>query len=173
MELKTWLEAANYKITEGYNYGWKWAGNYAYVIASNSNTGYSDTGYHTSVLFDTNTQKVYCCETIDYSTNTAYRYFTENSFKDGHASECKKLGVEDVAYDQVKYIDLEVENDFFEKTKGIIMGVDFDRRVQVPLELEDNEIFRLMKMAHEQDITLNQLVENILKELIKENSRQS
>lgn len=36
-------------------------------------------------------------------------------------------------------------------------------RETITLELEEDLLFRLMLMAHEQDITLNQLVENILR----------
>ena len=41
-----------------------------------------------------------------------------------------------------------------------------DNRKEVELDLEDNELFDLMLMAHKQDITLNQLVEKILQEYI-------
>jgi len=37
-----------------------------------------------------------------------------------------------------------------------------DNRVDVPIELPDEQWYRLMKMAHERDITLNQLVGEIL-----------
>jgi len=37
-----------------------------------------------------------------------------------------------------------------------------DNRVDVPIELTDDDWYTLMKMAHERDITLNQLVEQIL-----------
>ena len=37
-----------------------------------------------------------------------------------------------------------------------------DSRVDVPIELTDEQWYSLMKMAHERDITLNQLVEEIL-----------
>jgi len=37
-----------------------------------------------------------------------------------------------------------------------------DNRVDVPIELTDEDWYTLMKMAHERDITLNQLVEEIL-----------
>jgi predicted HicB family RNase H-like nuclease len=40
-----------------------------------------------------------------------------------------------------------------------------DNRETIDLELEHEELFQLMTMAHEQDITLNQLVENILREM--------
>jgi predicted HicB family RNase H-like nuclease len=41
-----------------------------------------------------------------------------------------------------------------------------DNRKEVELDLPDSELFDLMLMAHNQDITLNQLVENILREYI-------
>lgn len=37
-----------------------------------------------------------------------------------------------------------------------------DNRVDVPIELTNDEWFSLMKLAHERDITLNQFVEEIL-----------
>jgi hypothetical protein len=42
-----------------------------------------------------------------------------------------------------------------------------DNKTTIELDLEDDLLFQLMLMAHEQDITLNQLVENILREFIK------
>ena len=39
---------------------------------------------------------------------------------------------------------------------------DTDNRVEIEIELADEEWFTLMKIAHEQDITLNQLVERVL-----------
>jgi predicted HicB family RNase H-like nuclease len=42
-----------------------------------------------------------------------------------------------------------------------------DNKTTIELDLEHDLLFQLMLMAHEQDITLNQLVENILREFIK------
>ena len=42
-----------------------------------------------------------------------------------------------------------------------------DNRVSIEVDLTDDEWYTLMKLAHEQDITLNQLVENILKTFIE------
>ena len=39
---------------------------------------------------------------------------------------------------------------------------DSDNRVDVEIELADEEWYTLMKMAHDEDITLNQLVERVL-----------
>lgn len=42
-----------------------------------------------------------------------------------------------------------------------------DTRVEVPIELTNDEWFQMMKLAHERDITLNKFVEEILTEAIK------
>jgi hypothetical protein len=36
----------------------------------------------------------------------------------------------------------------------------------IELDLDDDELFRLMRLAHEQDITLNQLINNILQQVV-------
>ena len=42
-----------------------------------------------------------------------------------------------------------------------------DGKVDVVLDLEQDLLYKLMLMAHERDITLNQLIETILSEYIK------
>ena len=38
----------------------------------------------------------------------------------------------------------------------------------IELELEDDELFKLMQLAHDRDITLNQLVNQILEAAVQE-----
>ena len=40
------------------------------------------------------------------------------------------------------------------------------KRETIQVELEQELLYQLMLLAHEQDITLNQLIENILREYI-------
>jgi hypothetical protein len=44
-------------------------------------------------------------------------------------------------------------------------------RSTIEIELEDDLLFKLMLRAHEQDITLNQLIDQILREYIIEYER--
>lgn len=46
-----------------------------------------------------------------------------------------------------------------------------DNRVIMKIDLEQDLLFQLMLLAHEQDITLNQLVERILREFIDEHEK--
>jgi predicted HicB family RNase H-like nuclease len=43
----------------------------------------------------------------------------------------------------------------------------FDGKEDIVLNLDRDVLYQLMLVAHEQDITLNQLIENILKEYIE------
>jgi hypothetical protein len=56
---------------------------------------------------------------------------------------------------------------------AIVTGQNYDTRIEVPLEMSDDEMLRLMTMAHEQDITLNQLVEQILTVAIQARKEQT
>jgi hypothetical protein len=86
-----------------------------------------------------------------------------------HTEEARSRQVnEKQAWDEVDYIDLEVDDDWMQKALAIeAEEVDYDNRVQVPLTLDDDQMFELMRMAHERDITLNELVEDILRDVIR------
>jgi hypothetical protein len=47
-------------------------------------------------------------------------------------------------------------------------GEDYDTRVLMPVEFSDEDLLKYMKLAHERDITFNQLVEEALLAAIKE-----
>jgi hypothetical protein len=64
------------------------------------------------------------------------------------------------------WCDLETPEDWIEKASAIMRNEDFDDRVQIPLTLDKDELYKLMEMAHEHDVTLNKMVEIILEEMI-------
>ena len=47
-----------------------------------------------------------------------------------------------------------------------ILEVNMSKRETIEIEIEEELLYQLMLRAHEQDITLNQLIENILREYI-------
>jgi collagenase-like PrtC family protease len=64
-------------------------------------------------------------------------------------------------------VDLDVVDDFIQKALAIKAGEDYDTRVSVPVDFTDEELLAYMKIAHERDITFNQLIEDALREAIK------
>ena len=86
-----------------------------------------------------------------------------------HNKEAKNRDVNmNEAWDDVDYIDLEVDDDFIQKCLAIKDGDVYDTRVQVPVDFSDEDLLQYMKMAHERDITFNQLVEEALRHAITE-----
>ena len=65
------------------------------------------------------------------------------------------------AYDDVNYIDLDVDEDFIEKATAILNDEPYDERVVISVELPQDVIYILMQNAHNEDITLNHYMEKI------------
>ena len=163
--MKEWMELVDYRITEGSNYGWQCYGSNVYQMDSwNGNID----GHSFSIVFDTKDQTVYEVQAHDYVHNRAYRMINEDFLKK-MKKEAKRRDVDkDEAWDDVNYIDLEVDDDFIQKCLAIRAGEDYDTRVSIPLDFSDEELLQYMKMAHERDITFNELVEEALRQAIEQ-----
>ena len=161
--MKEWMELVGYRITEGAPYGWQCYGNDAYCL--DSWNGDQD-GHSLSIIFDSKDQTVYEVQAHDYLHQRAYRMINED-FAKKMKKEAKHRDVDKKeAWEDVDYVDLDVDDDFIQKCLAIVEGEDYDTRVEVPLDLDKGTIYELMQQAHEQDITLNQLVERILTDVI-------
>lgn len=159
LTVKEWMELVDYRITEGSDYCWKCFGDNTYCLSSWN--GDHD-GYSFNIVFDTKTQVVYTVEVCDYARSRAYRMINPD-YKDAHDQEADQHNVPaNEAWDECNFVDLEDDDDFMQKALAIRDGVDYDTRVSVPLTVPDDVLFELMKRAHEQDITLNELVEDVL-----------
>lgn len=157
MHLSKVNEALGHHITGGSEYHWQCYGPDVRFL------DFESIHAHASVLFDTVTQEVYevTLSSKDESIRP-YRWLNPETKQD-YLAECKTRNIDPhCAWDDVNYVDLETEEDFLDKAEAIINGESFDTRVQVPIELDDSELLYLMKMAHERDITFNELVEDIL-----------
>ena len=168
MLLKTFMELVNYRITEGSDYGWQCFGPNAYTL--DSWDGRHEDGHSLAITFDTRTQVVYSVEACDYKNNRAYR-LVNPAYKDAHDAEINNRGMSDEAWDDVMWIDLEVEEDFEGKARAIVAGEDYDNNVSIPLDLPDDLLLEAALNAHKQDITLNAYINNALRELIDEFKR--
>jgi len=167
ISMKEWMELVDYKITEGGDYGWSCYGPNSYQLSS-WNGVHGTGGYSFNIVFSTKTQKVYEVEVCDYTNERAYRMINPK-YVEKHRKEAKSRGeFANMAWDDVDFTDLEVDDDFIQKCLAIKAGEVYDTRIQVPLDLPDDMMFDMMRMAHERDITLNQFVEEILKLAIEQ-----
>lgn len=163
------METCNYRITEGSEYGWQCFGHNAYTL--DSWNGVID-GHTISVVFDTRTQVVYQATAYDYARGRAYRMINPE-YKAAFEAESEDRDILDMAWEDdegnpIKYIDIDVDEDFLEKAWAICNDQEYDTRVQVQVDFTDEELFAYMKVAHERDITFNQLVEEALREAIED-----
>lgn len=161
MHLSKVNEALSHRITGGSEYQWDCYGFDVRFL------DYESDYAHATVIFDTQNQTVYeaTVNSKDESIKP-YRWLNPDS-KNKYFTECREREINPtVAWDDVKWVDLETVEDFLDKASAMFNGEGFDERVQVPLDLDRDELFRLMEMAHERDITLNQLVEEILQKVI-------
>lgn len=166
ISLQQFFEATGYRITEGDTYGWNCYGSNAHQLSA-WNGVHGDGGWSANIVFSTKSQKVYEAEVCDYTNERAYRLINPK-YKDKHDQEGIQRGeLGNQAWDDVDYIDLDVEEDFLEKLEAIVAGEDYDTRVQVPVDFSDDELLTYMKLAHERDITFNQLVEEALRAAIE------
>ena len=163
--MKEWMEVVGYRITEGSDYTWECYGTHAYSLDSWNG---DHKGHSFSITFDQKTQEVFEVMAHDYKHNRAYRMINPGYYKK-HKKECKRKNVNlNEAWEDVDYIDLEVDDDFIQKCLAIRAGEDYDTRVQVPVDFSDEDLLQYMKMAHERDMTFNEFVEEALRHALAE-----
>ncbi len=165
--MKEWMELIDYKITEGGDYGWDCFGPNSYQLSS-WNGLHQNGGYSFNIIFSTKSQKVYQVEVCDYTNNRAYRMINPDYVKK-YNKEAKSRNVSATeAWDDVDYVDLDVDDDFIQKCLAIKAGEEYDTRVQVPVDFSDEELLKYMKMAHDRDMTFNEFVEEALRHALEE-----
>jgi len=167
LNLKDWMELTDYRISEGSEYSWTEYGENAYCL---DYWDQDQDGVSTTVTFDTKTHQVYEVAVHDFKHSKAYRFFTSEANREAHEQEWKNRSSTDEAWDNVNYVDLDVEDDFMEKATAIINYEDYDTRVIMPFECSDADLLSFMKAAHELDITFNEFVMRAVQELIINNT---
>jgi hypothetical protein len=159
--LKEWMEVVNYRITEGSNYMWDCYGPDSYSLDS-WDGNYEGSSF--TVIFDTKTQVVYEVQSHDYKNQRAYRLCNPEYQTAMETEASDRMVNKKQAWEDVDYVDLEDDDDWIQKALDIFAGKDYDTRVTIPLDLDDDLVFTLMKMAHERDLTFNEFVEDVLRE---------
>mgnify|MGYP003337115510 CR=1 FL=1 len=159
--LKEWMEVVDYRITEGSDYHHAAFGDSQYSLSAWN--GDHD-GWSFNIVFDTEDQTVFMVEACDYKNQRAYRRINPD-YKKAH-DLIPNNDYRDQAWDEVNFIDLETDDDWIQKSLAIKAGESYDTRVEVPLDLDNELVFEMMKQAHERDITLNQYAELLLRQFI-------
>ena len=170
LNMQAWMELVDYRITEGSNYGWSCYGPNSYTLDSwggEYGDGDDSGRYSVSIVFSTKSQKVYEVSVCDYTNNRAYRMINPNNVEK-HRKEAVARDVNlNEAWDDVDYVDLEVDDDFIQKCLAIKNGEDYDTGVLVPINLPDDLLLQAALEAHKRNITLNAYINMALVELVE------
>ena len=165
--MKEWMELVDYKITEGSDYGWECYGPNSYTLDS-WNGVHGAGGYSFSIVFSTKTQKVYEVSMCDYTNDRAYRMINPKNVEKHRKEAESKSQLANQAWDDVDYVDLEVADDFFQKALAIRNGEDYSTDVSVPIDLPDDLLMFAFKAAHEQNITFNDFMNQMLRKFVNQ-----
>ena len=169
ISLKDFIEAIEYRITEGSDYGWDCFGDNARYLDAHGPELNED--YSISCVFDAKDQTVYLVEAWDYANDREYRWINPE-YQKAYRKACKRHDVDlNESFDDHKYIDLDVAEDMLEKINAIVNNRDYDTRVKVPVDFSDEDLLQYMKLAHEMDITFNELVERAVRAAIDDYDR--
>jgi hypothetical protein len=166
ISMKEFMELADYKITEGGDYGWRCFGPNSYQLSS-WNGIHGTGGWSANIVFSTKSQKVYCVEVCDYTNDRAYRMINPDYVKKYNKESKDRGELGNQAWDNVDYVDLEVDDDFMQKFLAIRAGEEYDTRVLVPVDFSDEDLLKYMKAAHERDMTFNEFVVQAITEAIR------
>ena len=168
--LQQWMETVDYRITEGSEYGWTCYGTDAYSLDSWNGDHH---GHSFSIYFDTKTQEIYEVQAHDFKHQRAYRMINP-AHKAAYDLEAEGRDVAaDQAWDEVSFVDLDTDEDWLAKARAIFDDEEYDTRVELPLTLDKDQMFELMKLAHEHDLSLNSFVEKILQDEINRINQSS
>lgn len=170
--IEQWMKTFNYCITDGETYGWTCYGPNAYCLSA-WNGENNDGGWSGNIIFDTKNQTVYEVEVCDYTNQRAYRIINPD-YKKAYTSEAKDRDADaNQAWDNVKFVDLEINEDWLTKAEAIVNKQEYDTRVSIPIELPDHELLILFKLAHERDMKFNDFVEETIKNALADFEKNS
>jgi len=166
MNFARFCELTGHKLTEVSHFTWPCFGENAHHF-SYWNEDHDGFSINTTVRLDGMIVEI--LEVCDYAGNRAYRWFNPaTGARDAYmkSAVANSSNPKNQAWDDVDYVDLEVLEDFIAKAEAIRDGRDYDERVTMPIDISDEDFTRIAKLAHDRDITFNQMVEHILREEI-------
>ena len=160
--MKQWMDLVQHRVTEGSAYTIECYGPNAHVLDAWDG---DQEGVSSSIVFDTVTQVVYEVSICEFKHDIAYRLVNPTYADALKALAGVKGGAWSAAYDGVEFTDFSTVDAFIEAA-SVLLQHKVATMSSIELNLEDDLVYSLMKMAHERDITFNQLITEILLEYV-------
>lgn len=160
MKLEEFLKLIHYKIGDGSKFLWKCFGENARFLDYDGDCD----EFNITCIYDSKTLDVYMLELNDCVENKGYRWIDPDyiiQYKD----ECITNNIDEYT-DLFNITSIEVLDDIKSKISCVVEGIRYDPNVLVPVDLPDDQFIILAKLAHERNITLNQLFEDVIRDSI-------
>ncbi len=170
IRLENMLKACHYQISEGNDYLWKCFGEN--VMSLDFNSDLSDKLSNcVTIVFDKITHEVYTIECWPYECSV-FRY-VQPEYLERYNQEYTNLYLNrEMATDETKYVDVTDEDTILHIAELCILEGDCKQfengDVIINMDLEDDVLIALSLEAHRKNITLNDLIVQILKNKIDE-----
>lgn len=161
MQIDTLLKIAKYKIDSSEKYEWDCFGPDARFLDFKT----ASLKIQIVSIFDTESLQVYSMELYDYEKENYYRWIHPDFEAAVRAEHAEKDFDFQIAFDDVKYTDIILE-DMVEKITAVCNGTEYDKRIIVPLTLPTESFEILERLAAEADMTVDDLVASVLKSTI-------
>jgi len=115
------------------------------------------------ILIDGETGFVVGLSIMDFANDVDFFYGDEEHF------DCMYRNFFQLSDERIdKIITLECKDDALNKLYHTHRGEDYDKRVSIPVDIDNYELFYVMLQAHEKDMTLNDYVADIIMRKIEE-----
>lgn len=162
--MKDFMEITNKRITHVDKFQWKCFGDKAFYFDCYEEKN----SYFLSIVYDILNNTVYQFEVSDYENRHYYKW-TNPIYREAHNEEEKIRESKGMIFVDCPFTEIEEESDILKKAKAIVNGEEYDTRVSIPIDLDDETLLILMKNAHEKDITFNEYVGTLISEFILKN----
>ena len=164
--LTNFLKAIDYNITDSSDYNWECYGNEIRCIDSH-NVDITEC----SAMFTKNGGTIRELTMHDFEARRSYRW-TDPQFEQARKDEANSIKVDDnIAYDELEFIELEMIEDMFEKMTAVTRGEEYDTRIMIPLDMTEQEFLEVARAAHALDITINAFFTMAVEEAIRKVGR--
>jgi len=160
MSLHDFFTLFDYKVTEGSDFCWNCFGPNSRFIELK----YNDIGG--CVVFSKLNQEIFQAEVYDEAKNIAYRWMPPQA-KIDYFAECEKRNVPKMeAWDGCEFVNVDSVSEFSGIVKSLIEGKDPEDDLEVELDLPHNVIVFLALEAHKRNITLNEMINIVLRDML-------
>jgi hypothetical protein len=160
--LERFMIAVEYRISSSYEHLYECGDSSLSVLCSDK-----DGVYSTEVAINLKTNDTMYLNVWDYKNKRMYNYFPDKEFMKEYLEE---YAIKKPYYvhpdDVIEEVNLDVEEDYFDKLYCIINEIDYNTDVLCKLDIDDDILIKLALKAHENNVTLNDYIVRLLTEYV-------